>query len=34
VVQPGGADRDYEVIDAVNEAGAAMVFTGQRCFKH
>jgi phosphoribosylaminoimidazolecarboxamide formyltransferase/IMP cyclohydrolase len=34
VVQPGGAERDHEVIDACNEAGAAMVFTGQRCFKH
>jgi phosphoribosylaminoimidazolecarboxamide formyltransferase / IMP cyclohydrolase len=34
VVQPGGADRDHEVIEAVNKAGAAMVFTGQRCFKH
>lgn len=34
VVQPGGSDRDFEVIDACNEAGAAMVFTGQRCFKH
>ena len=27
-------DRDFEVIEACNEAGAAMVFTGQRCFKH
>ena len=34
VIQPGGADRDYEVIDACNQAKAAMVFTGQRCFKH
>ena len=34
VIQPGGADRDYEVIEACNQAGAAMVFTGQRCFKH
>ena len=34
VVQPGGSDRDFEVIEACNEAGAAMVFTGQRCFKH
>lgn len=34
VIQPGGSDRDYEVIEACNEAGAAMVFTGQRCFKH
>jgi phosphoribosylaminoimidazolecarboxamide formyltransferase/IMP cyclohydrolase len=34
VIQPGGSDRDFEVIEACNEAGAAMVFTGQRCFKH
>ncbi len=34
VIQPGGSLRDHEVIEAVNEAGAAMVFTGQRSFKH
>jgi phosphoribosylaminoimidazolecarboxamide formyltransferase/IMP cyclohydrolase len=34
IIQPGGSIRDYEVIDAVNEYGAAMVFTGQRSFKH
>ncbi len=34
VIQPGGSLRDHEVIQAVNEAGAAMVFTGQRSFKH
>lgn len=34
VVQPGGSLRDYEVIEACNEAGATMVFTGQRAFKH
>jgi phosphoribosylaminoimidazolecarboxamide formyltransferase/IMP cyclohydrolase len=34
VIQPGGSDRDFEVIQACNEANAAMVFTGQRCFKH
>jgi phosphoribosylaminoimidazolecarboxamide formyltransferase/IMP cyclohydrolase len=34
VCQAGGSNRDWEVIDAVNEAGATMVFTGQRCFKH
>jgi phosphoribosylaminoimidazolecarboxamide formyltransferase/IMP cyclohydrolase len=34
VVQPGGSLRDFEVIEAVNEAGAAMVFTGQRSFRH
>ena len=34
VVQPGGAIRDFEAIEACNEYGAAMKFTGQRCFKH
>ena len=34
VIQPGGSDRDFEVIEACNEAKAAMVFTGQRSFKH
>lgn len=34
VIQPGGSDRDYEVIEACNDADVAMVFTGQRCFKH
>lgn len=34
VIQPGGSERDAEVIEACNEFGAAMVFTGQRCFKH
>ncbi len=34
IIQPGGAQRDQESIDAVNRAGAAMVFTGQRHFKH
>ena len=34
VMQPGGSIRDQEVIDACNEHGIAMVFTGQRCFKH
>jgi phosphoribosylaminoimidazolecarboxamide formyltransferase/IMP cyclohydrolase len=34
VVQPGGSDRDFESIEACNEAGVAMVFTGQRCFRH
>lgn len=36
VVQPGGSDRDFEVIDACNEANpkVSMVFTGQRVFKH
>ncbi|MEA2022538.1 MAG: bifunctional phosphoribosylaminoimidazolecarboxamide formyltransferase/IMP cyclohydrolase, partial [Candidatus Caldatribacteriota bacterium] len=34
IIQPGGSKRDQEVIDAVNEHGLAMVFTGARCFKH
>lgn len=34
VVQPGGSIRDDEVIAAANEQGMAMVFTGQRHFKH
>ena len=34
VVQPGGALRDWDVIDCCNEAGITMVFTGQRSFKH
>ena len=34
VVQPGGSIRDREVIDACDEYGIAMVFTGTRCFKH
>lgn len=34
IVQPGGSIRDKEIIDAANEYGIPMVFTGQRCFKH
>jgi phosphoribosylaminoimidazolecarboxamide formyltransferase/IMP cyclohydrolase len=34
LIQPGGAMRDQETIDAVDRAGAAMVTTGQRHFKH
>jgi phosphoribosylaminoimidazolecarboxamide formyltransferase / IMP cyclohydrolase len=34
VIQPGGSKRDAEVIAAVEAAGAAMVFTGQRHFRH
>jgi len=34
VIQPGGALRDHEIIQACNEYGATMVFTGQRSFKH
>jgi phosphoribosylaminoimidazolecarboxamide formyltransferase/IMP cyclohydrolase len=34
VIQPGGSVRDAEVIAAANEHGIAMVFTGERHFKH
>jgi len=34
VVQPGGSVRDFESIEACNEYGATMKFTGQRCFRH
>ncbi|HVH39995.1 MAG TPA: bifunctional phosphoribosylaminoimidazolecarboxamide formyltransferase/IMP cyclohydrolase, partial [Gemmatimonadaceae bacterium] len=34
IVQPGGSVRDEEVIAAANEHGIAMVFTGQRTFRH
>ena len=34
VIQPGGAMRDQEVIDAADAAGIAMVFTGMRHFRH
>ena len=36
IAQPGGSIRDFEVIQAVNEAApqVAMVFTGQRSFRH
>jgi phosphoribosylaminoimidazolecarboxamide formyltransferase / IMP cyclohydrolase len=34
IIQPGGSKRDAEVIEAVSEAGAAMVFTHRRTFRH
>ena len=34
IVQPGGSVRDTEVIAAADEHGLAMVFTGQRQFRH
>jgi phosphoribosylaminoimidazolecarboxamide formyltransferase / IMP cyclohydrolase len=34
VIQPGGSVRDDEVIAAADDAGIAMVFTGQRHFRH
>jgi len=34
VIQPGGSMRDAQVIEAADAAGLAMVFTGQRHFRH
>ncbi len=34
IIQPGGAGKDQDSIDACNKAGIAMVFTGTRHFKH
>jgi phosphoribosylaminoimidazolecarboxamide formyltransferase/IMP cyclohydrolase len=34
IIQPGGSMRDEEVIQAANEHGLAMVFTGMRHFRH
>jgi phosphoribosylaminoimidazolecarboxamide formyltransferase / IMP cyclohydrolase len=34
VIEPGGSVRDDEVIEAANEQGIALVFTGRRHFKH
>jgi phosphoribosylaminoimidazolecarboxamide formyltransferase/IMP cyclohydrolase len=34
VIQPGGSRRDDEVIQAADDAGLAMVFTGMRHFRH
>jgi phosphoribosylaminoimidazolecarboxamide formyltransferase/IMP cyclohydrolase len=36
IVQPGGSERDFEVIEACNEASpkVTMVYTGQRAFRH
>ncbi len=34
IIQPGGSVRDKEVIAACDAAGAAMVFTGRRHFRH
>ena len=34
VIQPGGSMRDQEVIDAADEHGLVMVFTGMRHFRH
>ena len=34
IIQPGGSVRDPDVVAAVDAAGAAMVFTGRRHFRH
>ena len=34
IIQPGGSERDYEVIEAANEHKMAMPFTLERCFGH
>ncbi len=34
IVQPGGSIKDADVISACNQAGNAMLLTGQRCFRH
>jgi phosphoribosylaminoimidazolecarboxamide formyltransferase/IMP cyclohydrolase len=34
IIQPGGSKRDADVTEAVRAAGAAMVLTGRRHFRH
>jgi phosphoribosylaminoimidazolecarboxamide formyltransferase/IMP cyclohydrolase len=34
IIQPGGSNNDRQSLEACNEVGATMVFTGQRSFKH
>jgi len=34
IIQPGGSVRDPDVVEAADKAGAVMVFTGRRHFKH
>jgi phosphoribosylaminoimidazolecarboxamide formyltransferase/IMP cyclohydrolase len=34
IIQPGGSKRDPEVVDTVERAGATMVFTNRRHFRH
>jgi phosphoribosylaminoimidazolecarboxamide formyltransferase/IMP cyclohydrolase len=34
IIQPGGSVRDNEVIEAADENGISMVFSGQRYFRH
>jgi len=34
IIQPGGSVRDEQVVEAVDKAGAAMIFTSRRHFRH
>jgi len=34
VIQPGGSVNDEDVIEAADDHGMAMAFTGMRCFRH
>ena len=34
IIQPGGSTRDYQSIEACNEYGISMLFTGKRVFRH
>ncbi|MBI2664527.1 IMP cyclohydrolase [Candidatus Woesearchaeota archaeon] len=34
IIQPGGSTRDYQSIEACNEYGISMAFTGKRVFRH
>jgi phosphoribosylaminoimidazolecarboxamide formyltransferase/IMP cyclohydrolase len=34
IIQPGGSNRDAEVIEAANQHKISMVFTGRRHFRH
>jgi phosphoribosylaminoimidazolecarboxamide formyltransferase / IMP cyclohydrolase len=34
IIQPGGSQRDHEVVETCNRAGVAMVFTARRHFRH
>ena len=34
IIQPGGSIRDHDVIQACDQAGIAMLFTGERHFRH
>jgi len=34
VIQPGGSVNDEDVIEAADDHGMAMAFTGTRCFRH